>query len=319
MTRISESGRIAEANKASGVFLIRILDEGKGSSGIYTRELLESSGPKTFRKGTKMFIDHPKDKDAPWERSLSTLAGKLLEDAYVEERDGVVGLYAKAKADSRWAEFLTEYAEEIGVSIYAAADGHKNDDGDFVVEEFAEGDPYTSVDWVVAPGRNGGVDRVLEAYRAVESSIGNADESKAGVISAPGKEGKMEEVLAELKKLAESLAPVLAFVTESKGAAEKEVQAEADAEAIEAAVSEALSGFKEKISAIEAEADLLPSQKKALMESAERGEDITAQLEAAKAVAAEARQVVTEDAGVARGIVSGVSSTSAVELGKVLA
>lgn len=259
--RIHESGRAVEASADKGTFLIRILDEGEGSSGVYTRELLENSGTKAFRKGTKMFLNHPKDPNSPWERDLTTLAGKLVSDPYTEERDGVVGLYAEAKADSRWKEFLTEYANEIGVSIYVAAEG-REEDGKYIVESFDEDDPYASIDWVIAPGRNGGVDRVLESYRAIESSL--SDEGGKGTVAEQPQltenknEGESSMELKDIQELveaalAEALSPVLEALKPAEtpedevdmaAVVEAAVEAELPKESREAVVESVRAGAK---------------------------------------------------------------------------
>lgn len=75
-------------------------------------------------------------------------------------------------------------------------------------------------------------------------------------------------------------------MTESK---QEQVRAEADSAAVATEAAKRVEAYDAAISVIEA-ADILPSQKQALRESAKRGEDIAPAVESAKAIAAEARE-----------------------------
>jgi hypothetical protein len=176
--QLLEHGRLSEAVDADkSVFPITIITEGEGSSGIYRREMLQENAH-AFPKGTKSFIDHPKDPNKPWERSLTSIAGKLNEDASFVEEDGVAKLKASLKVDKRWREFVEEYKDVIGLSIYMGAFGEEDPDtGKLLVESFDAEDPYASVDIVVAAGRGGRFDTAIEAYRTIESSLGTTHES----------------------------------------------------------------------------------------------------------------------------------------------
>ena len=210
-TRLIEQGRLSEATGPDkSVFPVTIITEGAGSSGIYSRELLENSAH-VFSKGTKSFIDHPKDPTKPWERSLTTIAGKLVEDAQFVEEDGVGMLKSKLKVDSRWRDFVEEYKDVLGLSIYIGAFGEKDDSGRTVVEEFDAEDAYKSVDLVVAAGRGGRFDMAMESYRAIESSLGNLSEENDSGKPAESHNHKkdismeIEELAGKVDKLTEAL------------------------------------------------------------------------------------------------------------------
>lgn len=166
--RLYESGAFAESKTPEGRWRIRIITEGKGSSATYPRQLLETSG--SVFASRPMFGNHPKDPNKPWERSPFEIKAKLGPVVEYAEVDGIAGLYADVVASDEVTAWLEEFHDVIGVSIFASGDGHEDENGDYVVESFDGSDPYTSVDFVVAPGRGGGVERVMEAYRALEQN-----------------------------------------------------------------------------------------------------------------------------------------------------
>ncbi len=166
--RLYESGSLVESS-TPGRFRIRIITEGEGSTGVYTRELIENYAD--VFAGRPMFGNHPKDPNKPWERSPFEIKAKLASSVTVEEVDGVVGAYADVVASPDVQKFMEDFHDVIGVSIFASGDGsQKNENDKLIVESFDGSDPYTSVDFVVAPGRGGGVERMVEAYRVLEQN-----------------------------------------------------------------------------------------------------------------------------------------------------
>ena len=109
------------ARTGPGRIRVRIIDEGTGSSGTYTREVLEKAATeRAFPRGTQMHLDHstPGDLMERPEGSLRNLVGVLDEDARYE--DGA--LVAEARIGSAWRSFVDDFGEFIGVSISAAAE-----------------------------------------------------------------------------------------------------------------------------------------------------------------------------------------------------
>ena len=154
-----------------GIFPIRIIKPGWGSSGYYPSETLKRDGGKVFTKGLKMYWDHPtqsEESERP-ERSLRDLAGELVTDA--EWKDSGLygaGLYASAKVFEPYRAAVKELTPHIGVSIRAAgiaeqgeADGQKG----MIVEEITNA---ASVDFVTMPGAGGKVLELFESYRDPE-------------------------------------------------------------------------------------------------------------------------------------------------------
>jgi len=154
-----------------GIFPIRIIKPGWGSSGYYPAETLKRDGGKVFTQGLKMYWDHPtqtEESERP-ERSLRDLAGELVTDA--EWKDSGLygaGLYASAKVFEPYRAAVKELTPHIGVSIRAAgiaeqgeADGQKG----LIVEEITNA---ASVDFVTVPGAGGKVLELFESYRDPE-------------------------------------------------------------------------------------------------------------------------------------------------------
>lgn len=249
--KLTEQGRIVEAaGSDASVFDVTIITEGEGSTGFYSREMLEANSG-AFPKGTKSFIDHPKDPGKPWERSLTNIAGKFVDDARFVVEDGVGMLKSRLKVDSRWQQFVEDYKDVIGLSIYISAFGEMDDEtGKVVVEGFDSSDPYASVDLVVAAGRGGRFDNAVECYRRIESSLGESLEDKGQVTSVPDlnpskKDFQMEieELAGKVDKLAEALQGFIGSVSpllESLKVSEEVVEPEAVETVDVEAVTEAL-------------------------------------------------------------------------------
>jgi hypothetical protein len=180
--RIVEATKGKVESKGKGIFLLKIINEGHGSSGYYSRELLENYGPAVFTKGTLSYANHSTMEELNAGRDINKIVGKLNSDAYVaEDEDGKAALYAEYKVRPEWVDFVEEYKDSIGASIFVSGeftegevDGIKTN----IVESLDADDPYKSVDLVAAAGRGGKVERVLEAYRATEQFT-NSDKQQA--------------------------------------------------------------------------------------------------------------------------------------------
>jgi hypothetical protein len=170
-----------------------LITPGKGSSGVYTEEMLKEYGPDAFKKGTHSYVDHPRDESDI--RSPKNLIGVLAEDARYE--DGV-GLVAELNVMPHWKEFVEAVAPHTGLSIYAMGEGNYNDDGDVVVENLV---PHVqnSVDLVSYPGRPGSklADKLYEAAIAMVSSesyhTDDEDEKKKKKRKAEAEPGELKE------------------------------------------------------------------------------------------------------------------------------
>lgn len=309
---IREDGRLAESVDAkSGIYPITIITEGEGSSGVYTRDLLHAAESKRdFNKGTKSFIDHPLDGSKPWERSLTKIAGKLDQDAYYVEENGVAKLKSDLKVDKKYIDFVEEYKDVIGVSIYIGAYGEeKNSNGKTIIEEFDGADPYKSVDLVIAAGRGGRFDLAMESYRQIEETdtatppvrtTTSEEISTMEIEELAGKVDAQAVVLENLVKILEALSADVTAVQESLKPVEHE-------DVDEEQVVEAL-----------LESDLTKRSRKAVLEAVRNGAAVEDAIKEQKVIEDEFRSELKVQTGRVFEASGSSKYTSVEDLGKVL-
>lgn len=128
--------------------------------------MLESDGPKVFKAGTHMYLNHPTESDN-WdipERRVEDLAGVLSSDAVYDAASK--SLEAEVTVFSDYAQVLGERAKDIGVSIraYVMADEGEMDGrrGD-IITGFLQAE---SVDFVTRAGAGGAVLAAIESARS---------------------------------------------------------------------------------------------------------------------------------------------------------
>lgn len=297
--RLQEAGHLVEAKSPTGRFRIRIITEGEGSSGIYSRELLENYG--SIFANRPMFGNHPKDPGKPWERSPFEIRAKLGPTVEYEVVDGVAGLYADIIADDEVYSFLEKFHDVTGVSIFASGDGHENEDGKWVVESFDGSDPYTSVDFVVAPGRGGGAERVLESLRALEDSAASADAGKKNKEQNPM---EISDLAVKVDALTEAFTALTGVLTPLAESLKPEEKPEVDvAAAVETALDKA------------AEADIPKELRGPVLEAAKSGGDVDEAISAQKAIVEAIKTKLTEHAEPVGRVVAGDSATANFRVG----
>lgn len=283
-----ESATLVEA-PVEGPWKVRLISEGKGSSGIYPASLLENYGH-AFNESLS-FENHPIGWDGPETRNFTQIVGQVIGETWVDSDErGKMGVYANWEPDPDHRERLARYKNKLGLSIYIEGDGHVDEDGEFVVDSFNEHDPFKSVDVVLAAGRGG----------RFEESLKNMYSARRGESLEPGtdpsaqtrKENKMDEKAIEA--INALTAQVTALVSANTTKAEENAQIEADTKAVETA----LETYSAAVEAIEAAREsLLPSQVKNLMAEAKAGNDVTALIESHKEIAAEALEAAKESDG----------------------
>ncbi|QIK64592.1 hypothetical protein G7068_16215 [Leucobacter viscericola] len=172
--RIRESGAL-EKKGTKGTYPITVITSGRGSSGEYSAELLRSEHA-AFDNSVS-FMDHPEYSFAPHERSVLKIGGRIVGETWVEElADDQVAVRANWKPRAEYAEFVEEFFDLLGISIFIEAFGVHNEERDvYEVKHFNAEDPYKSVDIVVAAGRGGRFDAAAESARAIESSLGTPE------------------------------------------------------------------------------------------------------------------------------------------------
>lgn len=294
-TRLFEAASLTTAGpSADGTWRVRLISEGQGSSGYYSKELLENFGH--VFEGALSYKNHPVGESGLQSRDFTMISGRLVGGIdVVEEADGRTALYGNYLPDPDYAEKLERYKDALGLSIFASGAGEYDENDDFIVTEFAADDPYRSVDVVVAPGARGEflAERLKEMY---VSSV--EDASKPSVtVAQEVKEGDTME----LEKAIEALtAKVDALIADKEKAVAAEAQAEADAQAVAAAVEQ----YSAAVEAVDA-AELLDVQKAEILEAAKSGADIEQMIESAKKIKEAAVKAVSEahQAPVAEGVV----------------
>ncbi len=239
----------------------------QGSSGYYSEDVLREFGPAALPAGSKAFINHDPKRDP------RDMFGFYPDGARYEEGVGLVG---ELEVFPHYKELVENIAEHAALSIYMM--GEADDEGNITA---LLPNRLNTVDLV----SYGGLEGSAITQKLYESAIA-AQEERTAIVAGEEDEGMTKEELQAA--LAEALAPVLAFVSSKKTAEESAAQAAVDAAAIESAVESAVASFAERAAAIEA-AELLPSQREALLADARKGIDTATALEAAAKIAEEAK------------------------------
>jgi len=217
---------------------IKVIEAGWGSSGYYGSDMLMEYGPRTFKAGTKVFMNHPgatESSDRP-ERDVHQLAGKLVSDAVFQEN----GLFAEVEFYSHYAPIIREMASDVGLSIRATgsvkigeAEGREGP----IVESLSDNDPMTSVDVVTVAGAGGKFVSLLESYKIKDEATLVAESSMEGNRMSITKE-EFDSAIVELKNaLVEAISPlkesVMALVEAATPADNDEAEDEAAVAAID--------------------------------------------------------------------------------------
>lgn len=309
-----ETATLVESGDAD-TWTVRLISEGKGSSGIYPAETLETY--KHAFDNVLSFENHPIGWDGPEARNFQQIVGRVVGETWTDtDERGKVGIYAKWSPDPDSKERLNRYKDNLGLSIYVEGEGHADEDGNFVVDTFNEHDAFRSVDVVIAAGRGGrfeeGALKKIYAQRRVENK--SDVESSAREF----KEKEIQEMDKEILDAVNALKTSVDALTSTQTAkAEETAQIAAD----EAAVKEKVEAITTNLDAVEsAREGLLPSQVENLRAEAKAGVDVAPLIETAKAQKAEMEKDFETRLGEsqATGRVKGSGSTvTAADLGKV--
>jgi len=208
----------------NGTIPVKIIDAGWGSSGYYSREVLQQAvNARVYAAGLQMYWNHPSktdEKERP-ERDLRDLAGVLTEDARWDEQGPKgPGLYSRAKVFSAYRDAVAEMGPYIGLSHYVwgeskqgEAEGKK---GEIITRIVAA----RSVDFVTVPGRGGAI---AEAFRAARPPVPTDEQKAAGEYSMGESTPKL--TLESLRKEHPEIVEALRTEIENS-AAMKEAQAQ---------------------------------------------------------------------------------------------
>ena len=193
---VRESGRLGEI-QGRRKWRVRIIGEGRGASGYYSREVLERDAPAAFPVGTKVNIDHPSDSEA-YERpegSLKVLAGAVVSTPEWSDLPEP-GVYADVEIGEAWGPFVEQFHEIIGLSIRAQAivSPEVNESGDYDIMGIVPW-PTNSVDMVTVPGANG---RFIEAFESFRDTITNVEPIKEASVDLNDIQKVITEAIAPL-------------------------------------------------------------------------------------------------------------------------
>jgi hypothetical protein len=210
-----------------GFIDMKIIAPGWGTSGYYSKEVLERDGATAWPAGTHQYIDHPTESEAKErpERSLRDLAAVTVSDpVYQENGKAGPGLYARSLVLPQYRETIDAISPYTGVSIRAhgrVTEGEAEGKNGRIVDTLSFSE-QNSIDFVTKPGAGGKVQSIMESLRsqqdaasaAVESNrLKEADEMDE-LKEAQGRITELEEKLSEAEtkqtetdtKLAEAIA-----------------------------------------------------------------------------------------------------------------
>lgn len=280
---------VSESASEDGTWVVKLISEGKGSSGTYPATLLENHH-RAF-DGVLSFKNHPQWFEGPETRDFTMLAGQVIGETWVDnDKQGKRAIFANYLPDPEYKDKLERYRDKLGLSIYIEGSGYEDEEtGEFIVDWFNPEDPYASVDVVIAPGARG---KLTEAMKQSYSRATRESKPGAEASAQEPNERKLrmdEETKAEFSALKTALAGLTealsGLVTEKQAKESQEAQVAAD----EAAVEERVAAVTANLDAVEAaREDLLPSQVESLRAEAKKGIDIAPLIESAKTVAKEA-------------------------------
>lgn len=293
-----EAATLVEADTEAETWKVRLINEGRGSSGVYSAQLLEDYGH-AFN-GAISFLNHPQS--GPETRNFTEIAGRVEGEVWKEKgADGTLGVYANWRPDDDHRAKLERYKDKLGLSIYIAGTGEVEDDGEFHVKEFDVEDPFRSVDVVIAAGR-GGRFEITESYRQIYESARIVESEKPSVTSAvEERKLEMEKDVEERFSALETL--LTSLVAKDDKATAEAAQVTADAEAGKIAVE----AYDEAVTAIDA-AELPEKVVESLRKQAKAGVDVTPLIEQAKEMKSALVETLSESAASGRDFGTGTQS-----------
>lgn len=207
-----------------GTIAIKMIRPGWGSSGHYSKDVLETKMAKAFPSGTKMYWNHPTalEEDERPERDLRDLAAVTVSDPkFLEDGSDGPGLYTFAKPFKQYTEAIEELAPHIGVSIraigagrYGEAEGRKGN----IVEDVVEG---RSIDFVTEPGAGGAI---LPLFESARKKAWDAVETAPKALPKPTPTPKQEDNSVDLD---EALKRIKALEAENNKLRERNLLREA--------------------------------------------------------------------------------------------
>lgn len=255
--------------KKGNKWRVVVAKPGQGSSGYYSEDMFRRDATKIVPKGGHCFINH----DAS--RNPKDLVGVYAEGSWWDEDQKAV--VSELEVFSHWEKFVEEVGPHLGVSLYASGDS----DAQGNITEIFE-DRLNGADLVARPGLVGSglAEQLYESARA-QTVVKPGDRTSAQ------QETRKESQEMDLQKVEAALADLNTAVTGLVERLDKADESKAQVVEADQHAEKAVAAFAEASALIEG-TELFESQKTALKASALKGEDITAAIETAKTIHAEA-------------------------------
>lgn len=277
--KISESTTTSVLKPVKGTrkWLARLITEGQGSTGVYTKEALQGSFAEAFPIGTHMYIDHAtegEEFDRP-EGTLTKLAAVIAETPHWQDAPEP-GMYATIEVVEQWAPFIEQVSDIIGVSIHCGATLIQDDDvvtagfpAPPVIDSFIPS-PINSVDFVTVPGAGGRLVEALESFKKGNAIMGSSNKHNS-------ERKRMDK---EFKEALEALDTKLSALVEALAdkAKKKDEEDEEDAKKAKEEEEDKAKKAKEAILAL-ADSDLPEVSRVRVAEAIARGYDAKAILD----------------------------------------
>lgn len=190
--------------EAKADYEIKLIAPGKGSSAFYPAEVLKRDGPKVFKAGTHVYLNHPTaaEESARPEGDVKNLAGVLTtQAAYHESHAKGPGLYARMKVFADHGQMVEEKAAHVGMSIRASgnAESGKAKDGLPILKELISAE---SVDVVTRAGAGGMI--LTEGLRPNSQEVEMTEAEVKALVESASKaavEAALSQVQAPVKLL----------------------------------------------------------------------------------------------------------------------
>jgi hypothetical protein len=184
--RLVESAATLETirlREARADYEIKLIAPGKGATAFYPKEVLQRDGPRVFKAGTHVYLNHPTlaEEAARPEGDVKNLAGVLTTDAvYSESHAKGEGLFARMKVFADHAQTVEEKAAHVGMSIRAHGiqESGKVRDGVPVLGQLTSAE---SVDVVTRAGAGGMILQEAATGAAHVQNSGEVDMTEAEV------------------------------------------------------------------------------------------------------------------------------------------
>lgn len=167
---------------------VRLIEGNRlGSTGYYPAEVLLRDGPKVFKKGTPMYLDHqtPEERELRPHGRVADYVGELAEDAYYEND----GLYAEIEVFEDAAPLIKARKDKIGISIRARGVAEDTAIDGKMVPVFKQITEARSADFVVRAGAGGKIVSILE------SATADADEKPEVAIEESGENMELQDIV----------------------------------------------------------------------------------------------------------------------------